>query len=30
LAPSGAVGDALRGDIRQRYAALRDTLYPGT
>lgn len=30
LAPSGAVGDALRGDIRQRYAALRDTLHPGT
>jgi xylulokinase len=30
LAPSGAVGDALRGEIRQRYAALRDTLYPGT
>jgi xylulokinase len=30
LAPSGTVGDALRGDIRQRYAALRDTLHPGT
>ncbi|MEI6400989.1 MAG: xylulokinase [Actinomycetota bacterium] len=30
LAPSGAVGDALRGEIRQRYAALRDTLHPGT
>jgi xylulokinase len=30
LAPSGAVGDALRGDIRQRYAVLRDTLHPGT